>query len=231
MNLQTCIVFGMAFIMINCITEEDEGVKYANKCEVCKILAIELQSRLEETGKTHDVIETGYSVDDIKPKKKTEYKKSELRLIESLDGVCERILEYNIHKEREDSTRFAKGMSQTFQTLHGLVDKGVKVELGIPYELWDKPSAEVTNMKTQCETLLEENEAEIEDWYFQHQEGGEPLKTFLCEKVVLKGENLKCLNEQLKGETDQDQPNTVKKGTKDKIRKHAKKIDENKDEL
>jgi hypothetical protein len=28
-------------------------------------------------------------------------------------------------------------------------DKGVKVELGIPYELWDKPSAEITNMKTQ----------------------------------------------------------------------------------
>lgn len=45
----------------------------------------------------------------------------ELRLVESLDGLCERILSYNIHKERTDSTRFAKGMSQTFQTLHGLV--------------------------------------------------------------------------------------------------------------
>lgn len=45
----------------------------------------------------------------------------DLRLLESLEGVCDRILEYNIHKEREDSTRFAKGMSQTFQTLHGLV--------------------------------------------------------------------------------------------------------------
>lgn len=28
-------------------------------------------------------------------------------------------------------------------------NKGVKVELGIPYELWDRPSAEITNMKTQ----------------------------------------------------------------------------------
>lgn len=59
------------------------------------------------------------------------------------------MLEYNVHKERTDSTRFAKGMSTTFKTLHGLVDKGVKVDLGIPLELWDKPSAEVTNMKTQ----------------------------------------------------------------------------------
>lgn len=125
-----------------------------NHFSVCKILTIELENRLKETGKSHDVIETGYSVDDIKPKKKTHYQKSELRLVESLDGVCDRILEYNIHKERQDSTRFAKGMSQTFKALHGLVDKGVKVELGIPYELWDKPSVEITQMKTQVKKTL-----------------------------------------------------------------------------
>ncbi len=73
--------------------------------------------------------------------------------MESLDGICDALLKYNVHKERKDSTRFAKGMSTTFQTLHGLVDKGVKVDLGIPYELWDKPSAEVTHMKTQVNTL------------------------------------------------------------------------------
>lgn len=44
----------------------------------------------------------------------------ELRLLESMENVCEKILEYNIHKERTDSTRFAKGMSQTFRTLHNL---------------------------------------------------------------------------------------------------------------
>lgn len=165
----------ISFTRVYSDTEEEHGVKYANKCEgktnldsknknyqvifiiiddvllVCKTLATELEQRLEETGKTSEVIETGYAVDDVKPKKKKEYRKSELRLVESLDGVCDRILEYNIHKERQDSTRFAKGMSQTFQTLHGLVDKGVKVELGIPYELWDKPSAEITNMKTQVD--------------------------------------------------------------------------------
>uniref|UniRef100_A0A161N0L1 Protein canopy 4 n=1 Tax=Triatoma infestans TaxID=30076 RepID=A0A161N0L1_TRIIF len=72
-------------------------------------------------------------------------------------------------KKRTDSTRFAKGMSQTFKTLHNLVDKGVKVDLGIPHELWDKPSVEITNMKTQCETVLEDYESDIEDWYFNHQ--------------------------------------------------------------
>ena len=34
----------------------------------------------------------------------------------------------------------------TCRTLEGLVDKGVKVDIGIPHELWDKPSAEITQV-------------------------------------------------------------------------------------
>lgn len=174
--------------------EEEQGVKYANKCEVCKVLAMELEARLDETGKTRGILEIGYSIDDVAPKKKKEYKKSELRLVESMEDVCERILEYNIHKERTDSTRFAKGMSQTFKTLHGLVDKGVKVDLGIPYELWDKPSVEITTLKTQCENLLENHEADIENWYYNHQ-GEISLISYLCSERVLKEQNDSCLYE------------------------------------
>ncbi|XP_076246323.1 FGF signaling regulator protein canopy b [Calliopsis andreniformis] len=181
--------------------EEEQGVKYASKCEVCKVVATELEARLDETGKTRDVLEIGYSVDDVLPKKKMEYKKSELRLVESLENVCERILEYNIHKERSDSTRFAKGMSQTFKALHGLKDRGVKVELGIPYELWDKPSVEITTLKTQCENLLENHESDIEDWYHSHQ-GKIPLIRYLCSERALKGEDDSCLKE--KGDAADD---------------------------
>ncbi|CAG4921694.1 unnamed protein product [Colias eurytheme] len=208
------VILGLIFIVtvlcthdVDVKTEEDLGVKYANRCEVCKILATELQGRLEETGKVHDVIEIGYSLDDVQPKKRTKYQKSELRLIESLDGVCEKILEYNIHKERDDSTRFAKGMSQTFKTLHGLVDKGVKVDLGIPLELWDKPSAEITQMKTQCESLLEENEEIIEDWYWKHQ-GEIDLKIHLCTKHALKNTDDSCLFEELKEKGDKGKAKT-----------------------
>ncbi|XP_029172423.1 protein canopy homolog 3 [Nylanderia fulva] len=190
--------------------EEEQGVKYANKCEVCKVLATELEARLDETGKTHDVLEMGYSVDA--PKKKKEYKKSELRLLESLENVCERILEYNIHKERTDSTRFAKGMSQTFTTLHNLVNKGVKVELGIPYELWDKPSVEITTLKTQCEDLLENHEADIEDWYKNHQ-GEVSLIKYLCSERALKEQNDSCLYE--KGDTGKDLEKEKRKKNKE----------------
>uniref|UniRef100_A0A1A9UU81 DUF3456 domain-containing protein n=1 Tax=Glossina austeni TaxID=7395 RepID=A0A1A9UU81_GLOAU len=174
--------------------EEEQGVRYANRCETCKILANELQDRLQETGRSHDVLELGYSLDDVKPKRRTEYKRSELRLLESMEDVCQRMLNYNLHKERSDSTRFAKGMSQTFKTLHGLVEKGVKVELGIPYELWDKPPVEVTQMKTQCENMLEQYEDAISDWYFNKQDVKD-LITHLCAEQVLSAEESNCLKE------------------------------------
>jgi len=108
-------------------------------------------------------------------------------------------------------------MSETFQTLHGLVDKGVKVELGIPLELWDKPSAEVTQLKTQCETLAERHENDIEEWYFNKQEEG-PLIDYLCRDRVLSKKDSECLYEVLKpkGERrdDDDEEKPKKKSSK-----------------
>jgi len=176
------------------LAEEQYGVKYASKCEACKIVAGELELQLQKTGRSHDVIQTGYHLDADKSKTTTKYRKSELRLLEVLEDVCEGILSYNIHKERTDSSRFAKGLSQTFQTLHNLVDKGVKVDLGIPHALWDKPSAEVTDLKTKCDSMIEEFEEVITEWYHHYQEAV-PLATYLCSRHVLTGEDDTCLRE------------------------------------
>ncbi|KAM7347322.1 FGF signaling regulator protein canopy b [Cochliomyia hominivorax] len=213
MYIYSLIISSLIFLAIASSPEEEQGVRYANRCETCKILATELQERLKETGKSHDVIEIGYSVDDVKPKKRTEYRRSELRLLESTENVCERILEYNLHKERSDSTRFAKGMSQTFKTLHGLVDKGVKVDLGIPLELWDKPPVEVTQMKSQCENMLEEYEDVISDWYFKKQDEKD-LIVHLCEEQVLATDDRKCLTETLSPANDTDKPKEKNKSNK-----------------
>uniref|UniRef100_A0A8C5GBA8 Canopy FGF signaling regulator 4 n=1 Tax=Gouania willdenowi TaxID=441366 RepID=A0A8C5GBA8_GOUWI len=83
----------------------------------------------------------------------------ETRLTEAVDNICERILQYSVH-----------GTSQTMTTLKNL--------------LWDEPSAEVTDMKKQCETMLEQYEDVVEDWYFHHQD--QRLENFLCEKHILK---------------------------------------------
>ncbi|XP_076365987.1 FGF signaling regulator protein canopy b [Tachypleus tridentatus] len=204
------------------VEEELYGVKYPNSCEVCKYLVLELENRLQETGKSHDVIETGYELDDS-ARKKTKYKVSELRLLDSLDGICDKLLDYNIHKEREDSTRFAKGMSTTFKVLHDLVDKGVKVDLGIPYDLWDKPSAEVSQLKTQCESLIEKHEGDIENWYFHHQDV--PLRQYLCvNRALRKGDN-GCLDEVFvsKKESEDADKETKKERKEDETKDKKKK--------
>lgn len=46
---------------------------------------------------------------------------------------------------------------------------------------------------------MEENEGVIEDWYF-NQNGKETLIQYLCQDKALKGQDSKCLFEQLKGD-------------------------------
>lgn len=180
-------------------TSEDEDLppredphRDPSLCEVCKYLTNEVKVRLAETGKTHEVLETGYALEN---KKKKDYRKSELRLIEVINDphVCDKILEYNVHAERKGSLRFAKGRSQTMDTLHNLVHKGVNVELGIPYEMWDTPSSGVTEMQRQCFKIVEVYEEIIEDWYWNYQD--QDFTTFLCQERVLKEDDQQCLSE------------------------------------
>lgn len=56
-----------------------------------------------------------------------------------------------------------QGTSQTMSTLRNLVHKGVKVDLGVPYELWDEPTVEVADMKRQVTLQLLKNSRGILD--------------------------------------------------------------------
>merc|ERR1712066_133592 len=94
---QVGLLFLAALSMADKFDEENYGVKFADACEVCKIVSAELDASLAETAGKSGVVETGYSVE--KEKKKTKYTKSELRLVETMEGVCERLLQYNVHKE------------------------------------------------------------------------------------------------------------------------------------
>ncbi|MCI4377301.1 hypothetical protein PGIGA_G00201970 [Pangasianodon gigas] len=190
--LSLCVFFMFSFA----VAEQEE--RLPNKCEVCKFLTVELQAALEKSGRSKEVLELGEVLDTGKRKRKIKYNTSETRLTEAVDNICEGILQYSVHAERPGSLRYAKGTSQTMNTLRNLVNKGVKVELGIPYELWDEPSVEVADMKRQCETMLEEYEEVVEDWYFNHQE--ERLEKFLCEAHVLKNSETECLKEVWKGD-------------------------------
>lgn len=176
--------------------EEDE--RLPNKCEVCKFLTVELQDALEKTGRSKEVLEVGEVLGTGKRRRKIQYSTSETRLTEAVDNICERILQYNVHAERPGSLRYAKGTSQTMSTLKNLVHKGVKVDLGLPFELWDEPSVEVSDMKKQCEMMLEQYEDVVEDWYFHHQD--QRLENFLCQNHVLETSDQECMKEAWKGD-------------------------------
>ncbi|XP_072447423.1 protein canopy 4-like [Chiloscyllium punctatum] len=167
--------------------EEEGEERLPTKCEVCKFLTLELQSALDKTKHSKEVLELGEVLDNGKRKRKIKYNTSETRLADAMDNICVRILQYNIHAERPGSLRYAKGTSETMMTLKNLVSKGVKVELGLPFEMWDEPSAEVTDLKKQCEKMLEQYEEVVEDWYFHHQELD--LERFLCMSHVLETNN------------------------------------------
>ncbi|XP_060710522.1 protein canopy 4 [Hemiscyllium ocellatum] len=176
---------------------EEEGARLPTECEVCKFLTLELQSALDKTKHSKEVWELGEVLDNGKRKRKIKYNMSETRLADAMDNICERILQYNVHAERPGSLRYAKGTSETMMTLKNLVNKGVKVELGLPFEMWDEPSAEVTDLKKQCEKMLEQYEEVVEDWYFHHQDLD--LERFLCMSHVLETNNQECLTEVWKG--------------------------------
>lgn len=193
MNVFICVVLFLGSARAASKTGDDEWVHLPNKCEVCKFVSIEMKSAFDETGKTKEVIDTNYRFLDDKGSPPIKYVKSDIRFIEVTENVCSRIMQYNLHKERDGSNRFAKGMSETFSTLHNLVNKGVKVVMDIPYELWNETSAEVADLKKQCDVMVEQYEDVIEDWYKGSQE--EDLTTYLCEKHVLKGQDTGCLKE------------------------------------
>ncbi|KAL7674033.1 hypothetical protein ACOME3_000316 [Neoechinorhynchus agilis] len=103
------------------------------------------------------------------------------------------MLQYNVHAERLGSNRYAKGRSQTMSALWGLRNRGVNVVMDVPNDLWDHPSAEISELEKQCNLMLETVEDRIENWYKEHQ--AVPIVKYLCEDYVLLNDNSSCLNE------------------------------------
>ena len=72
--------------------EDQYGVKFADACETCKIVSNELTLLLAESAGKHAVLESGYSFTE--EKMKTKYVVSELRLVETVEEVCAKLLDY-----------------------------------------------------------------------------------------------------------------------------------------
>uniref|UniRef100_A0AAF5PKH0 tRNA:m(4)X modification enzyme TRM13 n=1 Tax=Wuchereria bancrofti TaxID=6293 RepID=A0AAF5PKH0_WUCBA len=163
------IVYSKSFVII-----AEPTVDLPSSCESCVLFAREFQ---EQLANDRDV--------------KISAVEKELKFVEALEGTCERMLQYKLHKEKSDISRFAKEESNTMKALNELRSKGVKVELGIPYEMWDTPSVEIVTLKQNCETLLERYENDLEQWY--NIRNRPLLEEYLCKKRVLKRTERGCM--------------------------------------
>ncbi|CAH8873185.1 unnamed protein product [Trichobilharzia szidati] len=180
MNVNLGFIF-LLVLLLGAMGDDNTGVILPSKCEVCKLLVTEILIRLQET-KSSDALDIGSNRGNSK---KVKYDTSEVRLLEVLEDppICNRLLQYKVHKERQDSTRFDKSMPQTMKSLNELVNRGVEVKLDIPFELWDKPSAEVTALFKECIPLVSEYQDTIEEWFFNNQ--NKSLYDYLCRENVL----------------------------------------------
>ncbi|KAI4808518.1 hypothetical protein KUCAC02_000575 [Chaenocephalus aceratus] len=181
----------LTFFVLCCSVTAEQDERLPNKCEVCKFLSVELQDALEKSGRSKEVLELGEVLDSGRRRRKIKYYTSETRLTEALDNICERVLQYNVHAERPGSLRYAKEASQDHDDSEEPGPTRGQVDLGLPFELWDEPSVE-------CETMLEQYEEVVEDWYFNHQE--KRLESFLCQNQVLKTSEQECIKEMWKGD-------------------------------
>ncbi|KAL5107358.1 Protein canopy 4 [Taenia crassiceps] len=134
----------------------------------------------------------------------------ELRLTEIMQDpdLCSSMLQYRLHNERQDSTRFQKSRPQTFETLRQLVDRGVDVKLDIPQALWDSPSVEISMLKEKCEQLVVEHEDLIEEWFFDHHDET-AIVDFLCRQHLLKNMPFDCLDEPMLIESSRKESRSV----------------------
>lgn len=168
-----CLLFGcFQFCLESAFC--DQSVHLPTRCEACVLFAKEFEQQLT-----------------LKGSSKKSRSDAELWLLEAMEDQCARMLDYKLHKDKEGLARFSKQESSTMKTLNKLRERGVKVELGMPYEMWDKPSAEVASLKQQCELILEHYEDDIERWFFSSSRV--PLQKYLCEDRVLREGDLSCI--------------------------------------
>uniref|UniRef100_A0A915CR31 DUF3456 domain-containing protein n=1 Tax=Ditylenchus dipsaci TaxID=166011 RepID=A0A915CR31_9BILA len=139
----------------------DESRYMPTKCESCHIFANEMEK----------------AVSWLPKKMATD--EAEGWLIDQMEHICDHMLTYRLHKEKEGLARFSREISKTANTLKDLAERGVEITMDVPADLLDQPSLESGKIKDHCEWIIEEFEADIEQWFQKHRE--HPLQKYLCQ--------------------------------------------------
>ncbi|PIC21605.1 hypothetical protein B9Z55_026379 [Caenorhabditis nigoni] len=143
-------------------SETDYGFM-PTKCEICALVSIEFE---QQSAKVHNSYENTFFVSQI-VLMSILFQRLTSEFADLTEKICEGFNEFKIHKEKSGLERFSRAPSKTMETLKEMRNKGVKVELGMPYEMWDQPPAEIIALRQGCESILEDYEDLIEEWFLQ----------------------------------------------------------------
>uniref|UniRef100_A0A0K0D0J4 DUF3456 domain-containing protein n=1 Tax=Angiostrongylus cantonensis TaxID=6313 RepID=A0A0K0D0J4_ANGCA len=108
-----------------------------------------------------------------------------------METFCASMVKYKVHKGRTGLSRFSTEESDTMKALKDLKSKGVEVNLGMPYEMWQLPSAEITVLKQDCERILALHEDFLEEWFLT--KSNDPLEVLLCRRRFLRTGEDDCI--------------------------------------
>ncbi|XP_065053380.1 protein canopy 4-like [Rhopilema esculentum] len=163
------------------------------KCHICRVLVTELQVELRKTEKIKDTLHLSHKLDDdnASNQKSINYQTSELRLMDSLENVCQNTQRYRAIAGPEFP--YIKGVKSMFQTeLENMMgNKALKMQLDAPQAIIDDPTLEIRRLGSLCNQMIENHEEDIEDWYMNNHEE-DPLY-YICAEKVLKGSDTDCL--------------------------------------
>ncbi|MFH4984246.1 hypothetical protein AB6A40_010955 [Gnathostoma spinigerum] len=95
-----------------CDANVQDLTQLPTKCESCLLVSRELEAQFRILEKSSEFKAS---------------KNSEMWLIDILDTICQKMLAYRIHKDKEGLERFSKLQSPTMNTLNKLRERGVKV--------------------------------------------------------------------------------------------------------
>jgi len=73
-------------------------------------------------------------------------------LTEAISTACSNLLKYQVHSKRPGSLRFSTDEHPAIREFKELIKEGAEIDIGIPYDLWDRPNVEVMNLKKSVKT-------------------------------------------------------------------------------
>ncbi|XP_029194936.2 protein canopy 4-like [Acropora muricata] len=170
----------------------DEASLRPTKCQVCRLLVTEFLEQMKKTDHKED-IPRGYVLEDLEDHDKNiHYERSELRLMDVLDSLCQRMKLYQA-RAGPDFPYIKGAKSQLREVMDDLTQRSkVKLNYELPDEVVEDYTYEMGRLKFKCIHLLEQHEEDLTQWYFSDQ--NENLMSWLCVERVLDENERDCLN-------------------------------------